>query len=60
MSFIGVDVHKNMLAVAEIDNNLKIKLLKDFKVHEFIEYILNNDISIITKRLVSMSYLGEV
>lgn len=36
-----------MLTVAEIDNNLKIKLLKDFKVHEFIKYILNNDISII-------------
>lgn len=47
MNFIGVDVHKNMLTIADIDTNLEINLLKNFNVHEFIEYIMKNDASII-------------
>jgi len=47
LKFIGVDVHKDMLTVAEIDANLGINSLNNFMIHEFIEYILKNDISIV-------------
>lgn len=42
MKYIGVDVHKNMLSVATIGDNLEIELVEDFYIDEFIVYIMKD------------------
>ena len=39
MNFIGVDVHKGKLTVANIDKNLNIELIGNMNTQELIEYV---------------------
>jgi predicted nuclease with RNAse H fold len=43
VNFIGVDVHKEKLTVANIDKNLNIELIDNMDTQELIEYVKNRE-----------------
>lgn len=47
MNFIGIDVHKERLTVANIDENLNIEFIEDMNTHELIGYIKGREVLII-------------
>jgi predicted nuclease with RNAse H fold len=47
VNFIGVDVHKERLTVANIDENLKIEFIDNMNTHELVDYVKGREVLII-------------
>lgn len=47
MNFIGIDVHKNMITVASIDELLNVQFVQNMSIQECISYISVNEVKVI-------------
>ena len=47
MNFIGIDVHKEKLTVASIDENLNIEFIRNIAANDLVDYLKNNETSVV-------------
>jgi len=47
VNFIGIDVHKEKLTVASLDENLNIEFIKNIVANDFVDFLKDNEASVV-------------